>query len=533
MAGETWTIMVYMAGDNNLTDECVYALTEMKKANPGNRIRVFAQFDPKDDYLPTQRFRINKAQQGVATGGGRAQKLVTSLDDDITDKFPFKDESREVKRRRELAEQNRRARGGQGEAPEEEEQRTRIQETDTGSPVPLFNFISLCLEQDRTDRYMLVLSGHAAGSESDYLLRDESPGGTLTFKELQGVFQDVQKTYKDALNKDPVIDIIGLDACLMSMAEVGYELRGLTDIMVGCESYSPAAGWPYHQILTRLDRELDENITPRDFAKAIVEEYVNFYVDYRVGGLSVDQSAMDIAQIEPLKDHISNLAGTLKKELLTQDVARKTRFKNAIVLAHWDAQSYNGELYVDLFDFCACLKQRYEESEVGEQEGGAAGAPQNDVSEHCQAVMNFIEQNFVLRTCYSGHTYQYSYGVSIYFPWADVAPFYENLDFAKASGWGEFLKTYTEITRRPSRREPEQPEDAELRTLNTTAERRLFRMVGARMVGGRMVGGRMVGGKGQENPVHSMRNPPIVDFPSRCLTNKPEIIKAEKMLLSP
>ena len=52
--------MVYLAGDNNLTSECLFALTEMKKARPGAKINVIAQFDPRDDYLPTRRYEINR-----------------------------------------------------------------------------------------------------------------------------------------------------------------------------------------------------------------------------------------------------------------------------------------------------------------------------------------------------------------------------------------------------------------------------------------------------------------------------------------
>ena len=41
-----WTVMVYLAGDNNLTTERMFALTEMKQAAVGNHLNVIAQFDP-------------------------------------------------------------------------------------------------------------------------------------------------------------------------------------------------------------------------------------------------------------------------------------------------------------------------------------------------------------------------------------------------------------------------------------------------------------------------------------------------------
>jgi len=55
-----WTVMVYLAGDNNLTTECMFALTEMKRAAFGKHLNVVAQFDPQDPHLPTQRYYIKK-----------------------------------------------------------------------------------------------------------------------------------------------------------------------------------------------------------------------------------------------------------------------------------------------------------------------------------------------------------------------------------------------------------------------------------------------------------------------------------------
>src|SRR5689334_10622736 len=53
-----WTIMVYLAGDNNLADECVFALTQIKEVDTDKRVRVVAQFDPTGRRLKTRRFTI-------------------------------------------------------------------------------------------------------------------------------------------------------------------------------------------------------------------------------------------------------------------------------------------------------------------------------------------------------------------------------------------------------------------------------------------------------------------------------------------
>ena len=40
-----WTVMINLAGDNNLSSECVYALTEMKRIGSSNQVAVIAQLD--------------------------------------------------------------------------------------------------------------------------------------------------------------------------------------------------------------------------------------------------------------------------------------------------------------------------------------------------------------------------------------------------------------------------------------------------------------------------------------------------------
>src|SRR5215203_4587077 len=85
-----WTVMVYLAGDNNLTTECMFALTEMRKATLGKDLNVIAQFDPNDPFLPTHRYEINRAN--------KAENLQYDLIDcatytDLEKEVCFKEES--------------------------------------------------------------------------------------------------------------------------------------------------------------------------------------------------------------------------------------------------------------------------------------------------------------------------------------------------------------------------------------------------------------------------------------------------------
>src|SRR5215218_7008644 len=75
-------------------------------------------------------------------------------------------------------------------------------------------------------------------------------------------------------------------------------------------------------------------------------------------------SALEVKEIGGLRRKLRALANEMIEELRReQDTSRKVvpadhsrlLFSDALILAHWRAQSYNGELYVDLADFCDCL----------------------------------------------------------------------------------------------------------------------------------------------------------------------------------
>jgi hypothetical protein len=123
--------------------------------------------------------------------------------------------------------------------------------------------------------------------------------------------------------KGELIDIVGMDNCLMSMVEICYELRGLAQVVVGCESYSPASGWPYRQILDRLQATIRSSSNKQkshvaNVAKGMVEEYVNYYSPYWLSGMSVSQSAMDLNKVVQLRRLIDKFAQAMESELIKE-----------------------------------------------------------------------------------------------------------------------------------------------------------------------------------------------------------------------
>jgi hypothetical protein len=522
-----WTIMVYYAGDNNLSAECVYALNEMKNVVGLDQFYLLVQFDPNDPFLPTHRYLI--------TDDGK----VATLPANIIDRASFDPEAGEVFFQRESENARQLAKTRQeglkqfskisnaakaasfGTAPDPND--GSIDDTDTASPITLYNFLSFCMNEYPARHYLPVIAGHGAGTQRDYLLRDSTPDGYLTLNELKLVFRKLRR------DRGKPFEILGMDNCLMSMGEICYELRGSVETIVGCESFSPSSGWPFREILERLrDIQAAASKKPvtRKFAEAIVEEYTTYYANYWLGGLSVAQSAMNILEVEKFKEDVDAFADALVQELEREESRKAARsagkapaypFRDALVLAHWEAQSYNGERFADLFDFCDCLEKRSQRAPIVTA---------------CRRIKKSIE-SFVLKSCYNGAAYQHSHGVSLYFPWSQVGNSYMNLDFVRSGvdgvmqGWGKFLEAYTAKTRRA-------PRGMEASELNRGSSNL---MTGPPAIGqlvrktSDMKTSDMKTSDMGGSDIVSMRNPPVVFVPDECIHQTRSIIAAQRKLL--
>ena len=269
---------------------------------------------------------------------------------------------------------------------------------------------------------MVVLAGHGSGAVEDFLLKDDNARDSLTLHELRDVFQLVQQKLGGRK-----LAILGMDSCLMSMAEVYYQLVGSVEYLVGAEGFEPSGGWPYQRILDSLIR-LGDEATPDKVARDIVDKYVLYYFDYALAGLSVDLSACKIVEDEKkLAKAIGELGLSLKAKLETRPGLE------LVISARHQAQCYKFDQYVDLVDFCDKLKD--ELKKLKEADPSYIDDPLNDfLNDLCGRVKEEVTK-VVENSSYVGPDFQESNGLSVYFPWNCVpksfSEGYEQLEFTR------------------------------------------------------------------------------------------------------
>lgn len=194
-----WTVMLYLDGENReMQGDLLAAFSDMIAAKVGSdaHVNIVVQFDriPKSSsyggWTEAQRFYVTPGMEPTA-----ANALADWGD----------------------------GRGGR--------------EVDMADTATLRSFVTWAASMYPASRYALVVADHGYGWKG--LCIDETSLGTIM--PLKG--------FAAALTGLPFhIDYLGLDACLMQSAEVGYELRAC-DIDVVQGSEAPATTWPLADVL--------------------------------------------------------------------------------------------------------------------------------------------------------------------------------------------------------------------------------------------------------------------------------------------
>ncbi|HEX8720198.1 MAG TPA: clostripain-related cysteine peptidase [Pyrinomonadaceae bacterium] len=450
-----WTLMFFFAGDNALAPIMVSELKALKDAGYQLDTTVLAHFDPNEPGAPTRVYNVNRARKERAAGsriGDGKDPFVRNLNEDRVEPGAL-DEGAGVAT----------ARFKKGLAGSD---KTDVREA-------LTDFLGYCLESHRAAHYMLFLIGHGMIVGNDAFLpddhvegRDDAPGAppvaALSLKQLEAILRPFGARARDGGGE---FELLSMHSCSMSSAEVVYQLKGTARYMMATQGISFVGSWPYRQLLKKTFNAVEEarkagdEVNVGELVNRLYDLSLHNSTDFLSAGYSADLCLcrLEAEKVEALKEPLQTLAEKLKLGLEDE------RGKEHILLAHWKAQSFWHETYTDLFDFCKCLDESCA-AELKAKGEGESVEPQRAMRDACAGMMKAVS-HLVKRTEAVGSKYQYSHGLSIYFPWSrpvgdvdrDILKRYEQ-EYAITTEMGEhtwlsFLNSYFDKTMRRSRSE--------------------------------------------------------------------------------
>jgi hypothetical protein len=261
----SWTIMHYMAMDNDLERAAFNDYYEMELAGSTDGVNIVTQFDRAEgyetrwgDWTDTRRFLIEQREplpipnaaekrqivedyivaQGYSTEG--IDDYIDILYENLNLGVDFRQDPLEV-----------------------------MGEVDMGDPQVLYDFIMWAATNFPAERYMVVISSHGAGWRGigpDY----GNDNSNLDLPEIS----EALGAAREALGIDK-FDIVGFDACLMAVTDVALMLEPHAHYVLSSQEVIPGNGWEYTDSINAMKANPDWDTF--QVGATFVDNYMAYY----------------------------------------------------------------------------------------------------------------------------------------------------------------------------------------------------------------------------------------------------------------
>ncbi len=370
-----WTIMVFMNGKNDLEYFAVEDLNEMESVGSTARINIVVEAGRMDGYdnsdgnwKGTRRYFITRDTDTAHVSSAVVENLG---------------------------------------------------KVDMGDYKNLAAFGRWAKEKYPAKKYMLIVWNHGSGwkksvkSSAKGISYDAETGNHINTPQLGLALKEIGK-----------VDVYGSDACLMQMAEVGYEIKDYADYIVGSEETEGSDGYPYDTFLAPLAARPE--MTSVELARQAVDAYSAYYKQRGPATQSVIKA--------------SALPGLVARVNAWTGAVMAAGLKSAVHTARGDAMTYAMLANKDLYHFTTLVSYF---------------TTNNAVKKATEALQTYIEGDLVVYNRYvrqeypsggwdypadNGQNYANSHGLAVYVPGSQaVGEGYNELAWAAASNWDEFL----------------------------------------------------------------------------------------------
>ena len=399
----SWTVLVYIDGDNNLEGDALIDIQEMEIIGSSSEVNIVVQIDRAEDY---------SAGDGDWTDSRRFLVQENPNENNIVEIInqKFGDPDSLILGTKYIE---------------------SLGETNNGDVNTLIDFALWGVETYPAEKYALIFWNHGGtwigGYGGDESTEDHDG---MNIPELDHALSSITSSMGQKF------EFIGFDTCLMAGYEIFEMLSEYANYGAASEELEPGFGWFYTPVVETLVNDPSSN--GQVMAEAVVTGYMSFYNEifsdgtwYEISGQPYGQTAVDFSQMDALDSAMSqfisiaidNMDGSLVSAI---GDARN----NAQMFMEVEADDVDSYGSTDLMHFMQLL-QRFSSN--------------MEVNAAAQAVIQAID-DFVLLHQATG--LDGARGVSIYFPanqglyttsgynirYADEAPYMEE--------WTRFLEAF-------------------------------------------------------------------------------------------
>ena len=270
---------------------------------------------------------------------------------------------------------------------------------DMGAPQTLQDFIQWGVQTYPAEHYCLVVWNHGAGWRSVKL--PKTTRGVSYDDETSSHIDTVALPAALDLGSGRKWDLIAMDASLMQMAEVAYEIRDKASYLVGSEESPPGTGYPYHRVLGKLTAD------PTQSGRALGITFAQEMLADNDPASDVTQSVLDLSKVGAIAPALNSLGSALTAAQAAQG--------EAIALARDRSESYSYPENRDLLHFLQLLT-----------------VADSGVTSAAAQVQSAVSSALVWNGRAGGHPH--SNGLAVFLPTPSE---YRAIDIQQANGFGQ------------------------------------------------------------------------------------------------
>ncbi|PIU17679.1 MAG: hypothetical protein COT18_12760 [Elusimicrobia bacterium CG08_land_8_20_14_0_20_59_10] len=360
-AAKEWTVMVFVNAKNNLESYGLKDVNEMEMVGSNDSVNVVAELgringysSAEGDWKGSRRYLVQKDANASAVTSPVVMEILKS---------------------------------------------------DMGSWQYLVEFINWTKANYPARKYALVIWNHGSGWSKD-----------SSFESSRGISYDDETHHhittpelRMALAAAGGVNILSMDACLMQMIEVAYEVKGVANYVVASEETEPGDGYTYDTMLGPLVKK--PVMSEADLARVMVDAYTDHYQ-------SINQGATHSA---------------IKVDALGSLAVRVNAFVDALIAANdlevakaakTGAQSFYYSSNKDMYHFAKLVKDTTADAGVSARAG---------------ELMSFLENGVISHNRKFGSRYANAFGLAAYLPYS-YSSAYDGLLWAADSKWDDLIK---------------------------------------------------------------------------------------------
>jgi uncharacterized protein len=276
----------------------------------------------------------------------------------------------------------------------------------------LADFLTWGIEKFPGKQLMVVIKKHGAGFAS--IAHKGESFAPLSARETEAALAEVEKR----TGRKP--DVLAFDSCSMQQMEVAYQLRNRTKVMTGSEEDVLALAYPYADVIKNLDISKDQ-VNAKGAGRVLVATYA----DKVKNGM---HSAADLSRMEGVAGQVRSFVDCVEANKVDQRLlytsmleTRPMEKRETLALQH---------NFRDLGSFFKAVSEDHRYPV--------------DVREHARTAGKTLDDAILARFASEDRKLlKTPTGLTGFLPWREMTPqmreSYNQLDWAKDSGWGRFL----------------------------------------------------------------------------------------------